>query len=59
MDRDDGQSAIELPGGGSLGYARLGDPAGVPCLAFHGAASSRLMPGWMFAPELLTTPGCR
>jgi len=58
MDRDDGDRLmIELPGGGSLGYARFGDPAGVPCLAFHGASSSRLMPGWMFAPELLTTAG--
>jgi len=29
--------SVELPGGGSLGYARFGDPAGVPCLApiFH------------------------
>ena len=45
MDRDDDQSTVELPGGGSLGYARFGDPAGVPCLAFHGASSSRLMPG--------------
>ena len=32
MNRDDRQPAIELPGGGSLGYARFGDPAGVPCL---------------------------
>ena len=57
MDRDDDQSTVELPGGGSLGYARFGDPAGVPCLAFHGASSSRLMPGWMFSPELLATAG--
>jgi hypothetical protein len=39
---------IELPGGGSLGYAGFGDPDGVPCFAVHGNASSRLMPGWMF-----------
>jgi len=32
MNRDDRQPAIELPGGGSLGYARFGDPAGVSCL---------------------------
>ena len=58
MDEDDGDRlTIELPGGGSLGYARFGDPAGVPCLAFHGSASSRLMPGWMFSPELLATAG--
>jgi len=60
MDEDDGDRlTIELPGGGSLGYARFGDPAGVPCLAFHGSASSRLMPGWMFSPELLTAAGVR
>jgi pimeloyl-ACP methyl ester carboxylesterase len=57
MDRDGDQSTIELPGGGSLGFARFGDPHGVPCLAFHGLSSSRLMPGWMFAPELLATTG--
>jgi pimeloyl-ACP methyl ester carboxylesterase len=57
MERDRDQSAIELPEGGSLGYARFGDPAGIPCLAFHGTASSRLMPGWMFPPDLLTTAG--
>lgn len=57
MDRDDDQSAIELPGGGSLGFARFGDPAGVPCLAFHGTSGSRLMPGWMFPPDLLATAG--
>jgi len=60
MDQDDGDRlTIELPGGGSLGFARFGDPAGVPCLAFHGTSSSRLMPGWMFAPELLTAAGVR
>ena len=35
---------IELPGGGSVGFAGFGDPEGVPCLAFHGLSSSRLMP---------------
>jgi len=60
MDRDDGDRlTIELPGGGSLGFAGFGDPDGVPCLAFHGTSSSRLMPGWMFAPELLTAAGVR
>jgi hypothetical protein len=39
MDDDDGDRlTIELPGGGSLGFAGFGDPAGVPCLAFHGTA---------------------
>jgi hypothetical protein len=52
MDREDGdQLVIELPGGGSLGYAVFGNPDGVPCFAFHGNSSSRLMPGWMFPPE--------
>ena len=60
MDRDDGgRLTIELPGGGSLGFAGFGDPAGVPCLAFHGTASSRLMPGWMFAPEQAAAAGVR
>jgi pimeloyl-ACP methyl ester carboxylesterase len=60
MGEDDGDRlTIELPGGGSLGFAGFGDPAGVPCLAFHGTSSSRLMPGWMFAPELLTAAGVR
>jgi pimeloyl-ACP methyl ester carboxylesterase len=60
MDGEDGdQLVIELPGGGSLGYAGFGDPAGVPCFAFHGASSSRLMPGWMFPAELLTAAGVR
>jgi pimeloyl-ACP methyl ester carboxylesterase len=60
MDREDGdQLVMELPGGGSLGYAGFGDPGGVPCLAFHGQSSSRLMPGWMFPPELLTAAGVR
>ena len=55
MGGEDGdQLVIELPGGGSLGYAVFGDPDGVPCFAFHGLSSSRLMPGWMFPPELLT-----
>ena len=53
------QLVIELPGGGSLGYAGFGDPDGVPCFAFHGQSSSRLMPGWMFPPELLTAAGVR
>jgi pimeloyl-ACP methyl ester carboxylesterase len=58
MDEDDGDRlTIELPGGGMLGYAGFGDPARVPCPAFHGTSSSRLMPGWMFAPELLATAG--
>jgi pimeloyl-ACP methyl ester carboxylesterase len=60
MDREDGdQLVLELPGGGSLGYAGFGDPDGVPCFAFHGNSSSRLMPGWMFPPELLTAAGVR
>lgn len=60
MDGDDeGQLVIDLAGGGSLGYAVFGDPAGVPCVAFHGTSSSRLMPGWMFPPELLTAAGVR
>jgi hypothetical protein len=60
MDGEDGdQLVIEVPGGGSLGYAGFGDPDGVPCFAFHGASSSRLMPGWMFPPELLTAAGVR
>jgi pimeloyl-ACP methyl ester carboxylesterase len=60
MDREDNdQLVIELPGGGSLGYAAFGDPDGVPCFAFHGQSSSRLMPGWMFPPELLTAAGVR
>jgi len=60
MDEDDGDRlTIELPGGGSLGFAEFGDPDGVPCLAYHGTSSSRLMPGWMFAPELLTAAGVR
>ena len=57
MDRDGDQLTVELPGGGSLGYAKFGDPAGVPCLAFHGTSSSRLMPGWMFPPDLLVAAG--
>jgi pimeloyl-ACP methyl ester carboxylesterase len=60
MDEGDGDRlTIELPGGGPLGFAGFGDPAGVPCLALHGSSSSRLMPGWMFAPELLTAAGVR
>ena len=60
MDQQDGdQLVIELPGGGALGYAGFGDPDGVPCFAFHGQSSSRLMPGWMFPPELLTAAGVR
>ena len=60
MDHADGDRlVIELPGGGSLGFAGFGDPDGVPCLAFHGTSSSRLMPGWMFPPESLTTAGVR
>ena len=60
MDREDNdQLVIELPGGGSLGYAAFGDPDGVPCFAFHGQSSSRLMPGWMFPPELLTAARVR
>ena len=50
---------IGLPGGGSLGYAGFGALDGVPCFAFHGTSSSRLMPGWMFPPELLTAAGVR
>jgi pimeloyl-ACP methyl ester carboxylesterase len=56
---DGDQLVIELPGGGSLGYAGFGDPDGVPCFAFHGTVSSRLMPGWMFPPDLLTAAGVR
>jgi hypothetical protein len=53
MEREDGdQLVIELPGGGSLGYAVFGDPDGVPCFAFHGNSSSRLMPVWMSRPSL-------
>jgi len=60
MDRDDGDRlVIELPGGGSVGYAVFGDPDGVPCFAFHGTSSSRLVPGWMFPPGLLTAAGVR
>jgi hypothetical protein len=60
MDQDVGdQLTIELPGGGSLGLAGFGDPDGVPCLAFHGTCSSRLMSGWMFVPGLLTATGVR
>jgi pimeloyl-ACP methyl ester carboxylesterase len=60
MDREDGDRlVIELPGGGAVGYAGFGDPDGVPCFAFHGQSSSRLMPGWMFPPELLTAAGVR
>jgi pimeloyl-ACP methyl ester carboxylesterase len=60
MDQGEGdQLVVELPGGGSLGYAVFGDPDGVPCFAFHGQSSSRLMPGWMFPPELLTAAGVR
>jgi pimeloyl-ACP methyl ester carboxylesterase len=59
-DRDDGdRSVIELPGGGSVGYAVFGDPDGVPCFAFHRTSSSRLVPGWMFPPGLLTAAGVR
>ena len=59
MDQEDGDRlVIELPGGGSLGYAVFGAD-GVPCFAFHGQSSSRLMPGWMFPPELLTAAGVR
>jgi pimeloyl-ACP methyl ester carboxylesterase len=49
-----GEFAVELTPGGSLGFAEFGDPDGFPCFAFHGTSGSRLMPGWMFAPELLT-----
>jgi hypothetical protein len=60
MAREDGdQLVIEVPGGGSLGCAGFGDPDGVPCFAFHGQSSSRLMPGWMFPPELLAAAGVR
>lgn len=60
MDRKDGdQLVMELPGGGSLGYVGFGDPDGVSCFAVHGQSSSRLMPGWMFPPELLTAAGVR
>jgi pimeloyl-ACP methyl ester carboxylesterase len=60
MGRDDGDRlVIELPAGGSFGYAGFGDPGGVPCLALHGTSSSRLMPGWMFAPGSLTAAGVR
>jgi pimeloyl-ACP methyl ester carboxylesterase len=58
VDREDGDRlVIELPGGGSLGYVGFGTPDGMPCLAFHGLSSSRLMPEWMFPPELLTAAG--
>ncbi len=50
---------IELPAGGSLGFAGFGDPGGVPCFAFHGTASSRLMPGWMFSQESLAAARVR
>ena len=60
MEQVDGDRlVIELPGGGSLGFTGFGDPDGVPCLAFHGLSSSRLMPGWMFPPELLAAAGVR
>ena len=60
MGGEDGdQLVIELPGGGSVGYAGFGDPDGVPCFAFHGTSSLRLMPGWMFPPGLLTAAGVR
>jgi pimeloyl-ACP methyl ester carboxylesterase len=60
MGQADGdRSVIGLPGGGSLGFAGFGDPDGVPCFAFHGLSSSRLMPGWMFPPDLLTAAGVR
>jgi pimeloyl-ACP methyl ester carboxylesterase len=60
MSQADGDRlVIELPAGGSLGFAGFGDPDGVPCLAFHGLSSSRLMPGWMFPPELLAAAGVR
>ena len=60
MGGEDGdQLVIELPGGGSVGYAVFGDPDGVPCFAFHGTSSSRLVPGWMFPPGLLTAAGVR
>jgi hypothetical protein len=53
------QLVIELPGGGSLGFAGFGDPGGVPCFAFHGMSSSRLMPGWMFPQESLAAARVR
>ena len=56
---DSDQSVLELPSGGSLGFAGFGDPGGVPCVAFHGTSSSRLMPGWMFPHESLTAAGVR
>ena len=60
MGQTDGdRMAMELPGGGSLGFAGFGDAEGVPCFAFHGTSSSRMMPGWMFPPGSLTTAGVR
>jgi pimeloyl-ACP methyl ester carboxylesterase len=60
MDQAGGDRlVVELPGGGSVGFAEFGDPDGVPCLAFHGLSSSRLMPGWMFAPESLAAAKVR
>jgi pimeloyl-ACP methyl ester carboxylesterase len=60
MGQADGdRSVIGLSGGGSLGFAGFGDPGGVPCSAFHGLSSSRLMPGWMFPAELLTAAKVR
>ena len=53
------QLAIDLEEGGSLGFAGFGDPGGVPCFAFHGMSSSRLMPGWMFPQESLAAAGVR
>jgi len=50
------QLVIVLPGGGSLGYAGFGDPDGVPCYAFHGMSSSRLISGWMFRLSGRTYP---
>ena len=60
MGQTDGDRMVmELPGGGSLGFAGFGDAEGVPCFAFHGTSSSRMMPGWMFPPGSLTTTGVR
>jgi len=60
MGRADGDRLVfGLAGGDSLGFAGFGDPGGVPCLAFHGWSSSRLMPGWMVPPGLLTAAGVR
>ena len=60
MGQTDGDRMVmELPGGGSLGFAGFGDAEGVPCFAFHGTSSSRLVPGWMFPPGLLTAAGVR